>query len=457
MNTKRQSAPPRGPRFLLRGASVVTVDDQIGDLHGDILVANGKIEAVRPHIDAGDTEIVDASSFIVIPGFVDPHRHLWQLPVRHIGVDWDLERIFVEIWQKIGPRFRPEDAYATSLYGRLVGLDSGVTTLLDWSNIQNSPDHSDENVRGLREAGGRSIFGHGQPGNDRKKWMDESPLDHPADIRRVRRDVLPSNNGPVTLALGMRGPEFSTIDAVARDVALARELDIRITTHVGLGPSGPKYRSIERMHQRNLLGCDVTCLHCCTSSDHEIQLLADTGTTVSVSAQMETVSGGFGLPPTGRMLEHGIRPSLSIDSEICANGDMFTEMRAALGAERAIRNNEIQPRPKSKQVSARDVLSFATIEGARSLGLEAKTGSISPGKFADLVLLRADAPNLAPVGDPVASVVLGAHSGNIAAVFVEGRPVKWEGQLLADLARPRALIERSREFLCRPLVATTAV
>ena len=192
----------------------------------------------------------------------------------------------------------------------------------------------------------------------------------------------------------------------------------------------------------------MTFVHCCNSSDHELALMAETGTTASVSAQIASLCGGFGLPATGRLLAHGVRPSLSVDSEMSASGDMFSEMRAALNIERAIGLNQLQRRPRSVSITARDVLGFATLEGARAVGLADKIGTITPGKAADFVLVPRHALNLAPMGDPVGALVLGGHAGNVEAVIVEGRAVKWNGEMIgADARRALALLERSREYL----------
>jgi 5-methylthioadenosine/S-adenosylhomocysteine deaminase len=441
-------APPQGKRILLRGGHLVTLERELGEFTGDVLIDNGRIAAVGRAISAEDCETVNAADLLVLPGFVEPHRHLWQTPLRHTGVDWDLPHMFVELFRKFGPSFRPEDVYAAALFGRLAALDAGITTLLDWAHIQNSPAHSDENVRALRDAGGRSVFGHGQPGNDPKPWMVNSTLPHLADIGRIRKRHLTSDDALVTLALAARGPEFSTMEVVAHDVALARELGIRVTMHIGMGDAGGRNRAIEKMHRHRLLGPDLTCLHCCTSGDDEFKLLADTGTTASVSSFMAMLAGGFGLPATGRMLAQGVRPSLSVDSEMTASGDMFTEMRTALGMERAVRNGVIANGPPRPMITARDVLEFATLGGARALGLEDRIGSIAVGKRADLILIRRDALNLAPAIDPIGALVIGGHAGNVEAVLVEGKPVKWGGKLVsADVGRARTLLAASCQYL----------
>ena len=438
---------PRGGRFLLRGGYVVTLDDRLGELAADILVADGKIREVGRRID-GDFEVVDAANYLILPGFVDSHRHTWQSPIRHTGLDWDLPRMFVELFQRFGPSFRPEDVYAATLFGRLAALDAGVTTMLDWAHIQNSPDHADEAIRALREVGGRSIYAHGQPGLEPERWMNQSTLPHPPDIRRLREQVLATDAALVTLAMAARGPEFTTIETTEHDVRLARELDLRVTIHIGLGSNGPKYRGVERMHQHALLGPDITFVHCCNCSDLELRLMAETGTTASVSAQIASTCGGFGLPATGRLLAHGVRPSLSVDSEMSASGDMFSEMRAALAIERSIEHNDLQSRPRPVSIAARDVLAFATRDGARTVGLGNKVGTITAGKSADLILIAREALNLAPMGDPIGALVLGGHAGNVDAVIVEGRPVKWNGRMIdADARRAIELLDRSREYL----------
>jgi 5-methylthioadenosine/S-adenosylhomocysteine deaminase len=448
MTIQQTTSAPRGSTYLLRGGFVITLDDALGEFFGDVLVADGRIREVARTIDSGDIEIVDAGAYLVLPGFVDSHRHTWQSPIRHTGTDWDLPRMFVELFKRFGPNFRPEDVYAATLFGRLAALDAGVTTMLDWAHIQNSPDHADEAVRALREVGGRTVYAHGQPGVEPERWMKDSTLPHPPDIRRLREQVLPGDDALVTLAMAARGPEFTTIETVEHDLRLARELGLRVTIHIGLGANGPKYRGIERMHARGLLGPDVTFVHCCNSSDHEFRLMAETGTTASVSAQIATLCGGFGLPATGRLLAHGVRPGLSVDSEMSASGDMFSEMRAALGIERALCLNHLQARPRRVWITARDVIGFATHEGARTVGLADKVGTITPGKSADLILVPRHALNLAPMGDPIGALVLGGHAGNVEAVIVAGAAVKWNGRMIGtDARRALELLERSREYL----------
>jgi len=250
------------------------------------------------------------------------------------------------------------------------------------------------------------------------------------------------------MAMAARGPEFSTMDVVEHDIRLARELGLRVTLHIGLGALGPRYRGVERMHERGLLGPDITLCHCCTCSDRELRMIADTETTATVSTQIAALSEGFGIPATTRLLAQGIEPSLSVDSEISANGDMFAEMRFALGIDRALRQNALIDVRGGAAMTMLDALRFATVQGARAVGMAAKIGSLTVGKSADIVMLRADALSLAPVSDPVAAVVIGGTGGAVDAVLVEGVPVKWNGALLhAALGRALALVQDARDYL----------
>jgi 5-methylthioadenosine/S-adenosylhomocysteine deaminase len=448
MTDQQHIRAPRDRNYVLRGGLLISMDDRLGELIGDVLVADGKIEEVAARIEAGDREVVDATDYLILPGLIDTHRHTWQSPIRHTGLDWDLPRMFVELFKRFAPNFRPQDVYAATLFGRLAALDGGVTTLLDWAHIQNSPAHADEAVRALREVGGRTVYAHGQPGIEPERWMKESTLPHPVDIRRLREQTLTSDDALVTLAMAARGPEFTTIETTEHDVRLARELGLRVTIHIGLGSNGPKYRGVERMHQRGLLGPDITFVHCCNCADHEFHLMAETGTTASVSAQIASTCGGFGLPATGKLLSHGVRPGLSVDSEMSASGDLFSEMRAALNVERTLTLGGLQSRPRPVSITARDVLALATVDGARTVGLESKVGSITPGKSADLVLIPRTALNLAPMWDPLNSLVLGGHAGNVEAVIVEGQPMKWNGSMIGcDPRRAIDLLNQSREYL----------
>ncbi|WP_394835264.1 amidohydrolase family protein [Pendulispora rubella] len=427
-------------RTLIRGGWIVRPDERAADLpRGDLLIENGAIAAIAPVLEADGAEVLDAAGMLVLPGFVDTHRHTWQTTLRHRGGDWSLQDYVTQALFATGRRTRPEDVYAGTLLGALSAIDSGITTLLDWSHIQNTPAHADAAIAALTESGLRAIFGHGPAFTELPPGVDPAGRRHPADIRRLRRERFTSDDGLVTLAMAASGPDFSSDAATVDDFGLARELGLRITVHVGGGEPGPENRGIERMHAARLLGPDITAVHAAGATDEGLRLLADHGVTVSVSPQIELGMSGLAAPTLGRMLAAGLTASLSVDSETAAASDMFTPMRTAFAMHRRD--------ARLPAVSARDVLRWATLEGARATGLDRRTGSLTPGKAADIVLLRATDVNLAPVSSPADAIVLAAHPGNVDTVFVAGRVLKRGGRLVADVERARLLVRASHEHV----------
>lgn len=437
---------------MFKGGCVLTLDPALGNFkRADVLVEGSRIAAVQPELSVSDCEVVDASEMIVLPGFVDTHRHVWEAVIRNAGADWSLTTYLQHLYfGGLGGTLRPEDVYIGNLLGALEALDSGITTLLDWSMI-NSPDHADEMIRALQEAGIRAVFAYGTPllgAGD--YWSRESELTHPEDCVRVKKQYFSSDEQLLTFGLAIRGPEFSSWNATLHDIRLARELGAVCSMHVGFGSWGSVDRSIEKMYQAGLLGPDINLVHVNTISDEEFRLIAETGSSVSVTPEIEMMMG-HGYPLTGRLTRYGGRPTIGIDVVTSTGGDMFAQMKFMLQAERSRINEGILAggnMPEKLALSAREVLEFATIDGARALGLESKVGSLTPGKQADIILIRATDINLTPVNDPVGAVVQCAHTGNVDSVYVAGKAVKRGGRLLnIDLARIRTLAAQSRDYI----------
>src|ERR1044071_7419013 len=134
-------------RTLLKGGCVLSLDPEVGNFHqADVLIEGTKIAAVGPNLEAGDAEVIDASNTIVMPGFIDTHRHLWEGILRNIGTDIPLEgaqSYLAFVLNTLAPAYRPEDVYAGNKVSTLGLIDAGVTTILDWSHIQAGPEHTD--------------------------------------------------------------------------------------------------------------------------------------------------------------------------------------------------------------------------------------------------------------------------------------------------------------------------
>ena len=436
-------------RIVLRGGHLLTMDPEIDDLpKGDVLIEGDTIAGVAPDIEA-DAEVIDASGRIVIPGFVDTHRHTWETAIRGSAGNATLDDYFVEILDTFAPLYRPQDVYASNLAGALECLNAGITTLVDWSHINNTPEHPDAAINGLQESGIRAQYAYGSANTSLTDYWFESTIAIPADdVRRVRETYFSSNQGLLTMGLATRGPGFCVEDVVRQEWGLARELDIPITTHVGMGRVAGRFGMVKMLRVMDLLGADTTYIHCCYLSDEEWQLVADSRGTISISPQVEAQMG-HGWPPVMKAYEYGLRPSLSIDVVTTVPGDMFTQMRCAFGCERARPLGVFweADQPAENLLTEERLLEMATINGAHVAGFGERIGSLTPGKKADVVVIDATAINVAPVMDPVAAVALSADVSNVETVIVDGRVLKRDGKLVADVAAARRLVEEARDYL----------
>lgn len=446
-------------RILLRAGHVLSMDPDIGDLpQGDVLIEDGRITAVEPEISA-EAEVLDMTGRIVTPGFVDTHRHTWEAPIRGVAPDATLDDYFVDILDTFAPLYTPEDVYAGNLAGSLECLNAGITTLVDWSHINNTPAHPDAAIQGLTESGIRAQYAYGSANTSLADYWFESKITVPGDdVRRIRSTYFSSDDGLLTMGLATRGPGFCTDDVVTAEWALARDLGIPITVHVAMGRLAGRFGMVKQLHGLGLLGSDTTYVHCCYFSDEEWQMVADSGGTVSIAPQVE-LQMGHGWPPVMKAIEYGLRPSFSIDVVTTVPGDMFTQIRAAFGAERARVNADCWkanlPVPET-MLTARQMLEIATRNGAHVAGVEDRTGSLTPGKRADVVAIDATALNVAPVHDAAAAVTLSADVSNVDTVIVDGVIRKRDGRLLADLDRARRLVQESRDRLLAAKEARSA-
>lgn len=424
-------------RILIKGGTVLTLDSKIGDFSiADILIDGDTIVEIGPELSASDAEVIDASAMIVMPGFVDSHRHIWEGLLRNIGTDVPLEGragYISHVLHKLAPAFRPEDAYAGNLVSALGAIDAGVTTLLDWSHIQGSPAHTDAAIQALRDSGLRAVFAYGFP------WWGKWEERQPSWFVRAATEHFSTNDQMLTLALAAPGPEFTDFEIARDHWKLARETGARITTHVGVGSYGFDSK-VQEMGTAGLLGPDTTYIHCTTLNDTEIQMIVDTGGTVSLASPVEMMMG-HGMPPIQKFLDRGLSPSLSIDVETNVPSDMFNQMRSIFALQRT------QAAEGGKTfIQPRDVLRYATLEGAKANGLDSKVGTLTPGKQADIIMLRTDRINVTPLNDPATAVVVGMDTGNVDTVMIAGRVMKRSGKLLhVDWQATMTMVSEARD------------
>jgi 5-methylthioadenosine/S-adenosylhomocysteine deaminase len=433
-------------KTLIKNGIVLTLDKKVGNFHqADILIEGTKIAAVGPNLNAEGAELIDASDMIVMPGFVDSHRHVWEGILRNIGTDSSLEGEVNSsslILNTLAPVYRPEDAYVGNLVGLYGAIDAGITTILDWSHIQATREHADAVLKALNESGMRAVFAYGYP------WWKHPDEKQDAWIRDIAKQYFSSKDQLLTFAIAPQGPEFTPFEVTKAQWGLARELGVRITVHVGVGTAG-KLGKLAEMGKAGLLKDDTTYIHCTTLSDDETRMIVDTGGTVSLASSAEMLMG-YGMPPIQRFLNLGLRPSLSVDVETNVPNDMFTQMRTVNSLQHALIFDKklAGKRNLPPLMNSRDIIECATIEGARATGLADKTGTLTPGKEADLIMLRTDRPNILPVNDPISAVTWGMDTSNVDSVFVAGKALKRNGRLLnVDLDDLRKKAYQSRDYV----------
>jgi len=324
-----QPVPALGRPILIKGGCVLSLDRTVGDFEqADVLVRGSKIAEVRPNISAPDAEVIDASKAIVMPGFVDSHRHMWQGILRNIIPDASLQQYFQIVQRTLGPAYAPDDVHIANLVSALGAIDVGITNILDWSHIQNTPEHTDAAIKGLADSGIRAVFAYGSPANGLPQFWDDPRQKYPDDIARLRKQYFASDDQLLTLYLAsLTGP----YDRIVSSWKAARDVGAPITIHIGIGTVTGGI--LQKLGEAGLMKSDTTYIHCCTLNDSEWKFIRDTGGTLSIAGWVE-MNMGHGRPPIQKAIDMGIRPSLSIDVETSVPGDMFNQMRTVFALQR---------------------------------------------------------------------------------------------------------------------------
>ena len=424
----------RGRPILIKGGCVLSLDSAVGDFESaDVLIEGKKISAVKPNISASNAQVIDAKNCVVMPGFVDTHHHQYETLLRSILSDGNLGRdadfptnYLATIQGILTPAYRPEDAYISELVASLNQINAGVTTTVDTSQVSHTPAHTDACIAGLKESGRRAVFAYSAGQGSASQF--------PQDLTRLRRQYFSSNDQLLTLAL--HGP----VDAA--QWKLARSEGASIVAHFING-------DLEPMEKAGLLGPDCEYIHCTQVNEATWKRIAASGGHVSLAPAIE-MQMRHGMPPFLAANEHGIRPSLSVDVECNMTADMFSIMRAAFTLQRALVNQRALAGEKNlpRLLTCRDALEMATVEGARTAHLDAKIGTLAPGKEADIVMLATDRINVFPMNNVPGTVVTLMDTSNVENVFVAGRVMKWQGKLVGvDLAKIRRTIEQARDAL----------
>ncbi len=418
-------------RVLLKGGVVLTLDPQLGDFEtADVLIEGGRIAAVQPEITVTDDSIavVDAANRIVIPGFVDTHFHFYQGILRNILTDGLLTDYTRDISGALTSVYNPPDVHAGVLATALGMIENGTTTAVDTSQVNHTPEHSDAGIAAHRESGLRVVYAYSRGAGAQARY--------PQDLYRLRQEYFSSDDQLLTLALtgNLNTDHFS----------FAREAGVSVVCH---GVNDGTELNLMELGRAGLLAPGDVYLHCTHLSAEAWRIIRESGGGVSLSVPIE-MAMGHGMPAIQDALDNDMRPSLSSDVGVTMTQDAFTQMRSVFTLQHLFllqraRNGEENLPPL---LTCREVLEFATIEGARCVGLDDKIGTLTPGKDADIVLLKADRLNVWPLNNAPGAVVNLMNPSHVDTVFINGRVKKWRGALTGiDVPRVTELIEESRD------------
>lgn len=461
----------RGHRYLIRGGAVMSMDPKVGDFaQADVLIEGKKILAVGPSLAAPGIPVIEARGRIVMPGFIDTHHHQFETALRSFLADGILindgsdtpsgnQTYFEFILSRFAPVYRPRDVYINELFGGLSQLDHGVTTVHDISQIHHTPQHSDAVAQALFDTGRRAALGYfeGAGSNPSAAYA------YPQDATRMMTKWFSSSDQLVHMIMG--GEVYLGAPTYTQSWTLGRQLGLQIAAHI-LSPFGIR-PIMDQLAQGKGgvngdigLGPDNLFVHMTGMSDTAWQRVKDVGANVSLAVPIE-MNMRHGIPPILKMQSLGLEPSLSVDVECTMTADFFTQMRAMMTMQRMVVNQMILdpgfasgnwwPTPGASTpalLNTRDVLRFATMNGAKHLRLDHKVGSLTPGKEADIIILDAQALNVAPLNQVPGAVVSLMDRGNVETVIVAGKVRKWKGRLLdADISRLRQELEASRDYV----------
>lgn len=427
-------------RTLVRGGHVLSMDPAIGELpQGDVLIEDGVITAVQPSLGEVDAEVIDATGHIVAPGLIDTHRHTWQTQMRALCTDWTLTDYLFGIRFSVSPAYTAADVHLGNLLGAVDALESGVTTILDFSHCNNTPDHSDAAVTGLRDSGIRAVFGYG--------FFDSSPMapqhfaDHGArlkDFARIADTHFSSSQGLLTLGVALTEVGVIPLSATAAEVRAARERSAVQVAHTGC--VWGLQNGIREMDAAGLLGADQVHVHCNTLTDDEWQALVRAGAKVSISVETE-LNMGMGRPVFAACERHGIAPTLSCDIISLNSGDLFSQLRQGLGFKRwadTEADNLAGRDPERVSTTAAEALRWSTMNAAEAVGLADRIGSLTPSKQADLIVVGGPGTAQHPHIDAAGTLIFQTSTADVRTVLVAGRAVKRDG-VMTGVDLPRLL------------------
>lgn len=424
----------QNPRTLFKGGTVITMDAAVPNLAtGDVLVEADRIVSIGANMQADGADVIDASASIVMPGLIDAHHHMWLGAMRRLMPDVDdLFAYIGVVAETLGAHYRPHDMYVSTSLTAAASLDAGITTIIDACHSSRSPEHTDAALDALKGSGIRALH---MVGAAMDKKASSAHL--PGDLER-----LASNwNSDDLVRVGLFG-QFN-LDWWK----VARYLDMRILTEF----IGDLAKLPPEVAAKGLLGAHNIFNHCTRLPEETWNLFAESGVNVTVNPRSDAL---FGFDDDGfayqQAIDHGLTPALGIDLDTAFGSDLFGEMHVLFGQQRSamryrrFRGEANVPAP----ISVEAVLEAATVNGARAAGLEGSVGTLTPGKQADIIMVRTDDVAVFPVTNAVGTIVQAVERSNVDTVMVAGKIRKRAGTLLdIDLAKLASEATASRDYL----------
>jgi cytosine/adenosine deaminase-related metal-dependent hydrolase len=415
------------------------MDPQVGDFaKGDVHVRNGKIVAVGERLRGGGRPI-DGSGMIVLPGLIDTHWHLWTSLYRSMSSS-DPATAYFALNLANGVRALPTDMYHGARLGLVDALNTGITTVHDWAHNLRSPAHADQNLRAHKEIGLRGRFSYGTP----QGYAPTEVIDL-EDIARVKREWFDSGRLPLMhLGLAGRPPGLVEEGVYRTEYDFVRDLGLPVSYHANSTRAQGALQMIGQLAEEDMLGPHVQLIHALYTTEAERAAVRASGASVSISPWSELLIG-YGVTPVKELEDSGVLLNLSVDTlPLTGTADMWSIVRLTTALLRGQAEQELA-------VNTRRILEMATIDGARGLGIDDVTGSLTPGKRADLIMVRSDDIATAPLTDAPNTLALAAGAENVDTVVVDGRILKRHGRLTridpdrvvrATTAALRALLAR---------------
>ena len=459
------------PRTLIRGADVLTMDPTLGEqLATDVLMENGRIVAVGKGLAADGAEVIDAHGMILMPGMIDGHRHVW-------------ETISMGYMSKLAPSvypyfpwansaviaMEPEDHYIAELAGGLQAVDSGVTSIVDYAHCADTEAKVVAAAQGLKDSGiggyfafqlGRStppiklgdtvdsleIFGGGRRATE-EQWDT---------AERLQQDVFDDRSAPLQLALAPARGTGSPIDEIRDDWARVRSTGVDLLVghmhkpnpnrRYPAGVMGHTDSGVPDLQEAGLLGPDYHVAHANRLTAEELQMFRINGCHIAATTMGEFPYMGWGAwrgPSVhGRAREAGVAVGIGMDVPLALPGDYFEHVRGSFWNQ--------YTSPEGLAIANRyqgiDSLDFVTALGAKAIRRGEKTGSITVGKSADLVLLNTDRFGFGTLGSLANRVVTFASREDIDSVWIAGQAKKRHGEMLGvDWASIKSRLQEAQD------------